>query len=202
MIVLDGMQGGTATTQDVFVEQVGIHILPAVQLAVDALQELDMRRKVQLVVSGGIRTGADVAKALAVGVDACSIGTAALIAMGDNSPEFGAGAARRHQLDPRRRLQLGGGWPRLLAAAVAPASDQCICVRHTASGACSTLDRRGELTYIFRGVPVENLRSFEAFRNFGVRRQSDSDQAVRRVLLDTPLELPRDPFAIRGLIAE
>jgi glutamate synthase domain-containing protein 2 len=29
-----------------------------------------------------------VAKALALGADACSIGTAALIAMGDNSPEL------------------------------------------------------------------------------------------------------------------
>jgi methylamine---glutamate N-methyltransferase subunit C len=81
------MQGGTAATQDVFIEHVGIPTLPAVRLAVEALTELGMHRQVQLIVSGGIRTGADVAKALAMGADAVSIGTAALIAMGDNAPE-------------------------------------------------------------------------------------------------------------------
>ena len=88
VIVLDGMQGGTAATQDVFIEHVGIPTLPAVKLAVDALLELGMHRQVQLVVSGGIRTGADVAKALALGADAVSIGVAALIALGDNAPEL------------------------------------------------------------------------------------------------------------------
>ena len=47
-----------------------------------------MHRKVQLVVGGGIRSGADVAKALALGADAVSIGTAALIAIGDNDPAW------------------------------------------------------------------------------------------------------------------
>ena len=61
VVVVDGMQGGTAATQDVFIEHVGIPTLPAVRLAVEALKELDMHRKVQLVVSGGIRCGADVA---------------------------------------------------------------------------------------------------------------------------------------------
>ena len=87
-IVLDGMQGGTAATQDVFIEHVGIPTLPAVRLAVEALQELDMHRKVQLIVSGGIRSGADVAKALALGADAVSIGSAALVALGCNRPVF------------------------------------------------------------------------------------------------------------------
>jgi glutamate synthase domain-containing protein 2 len=87
VVVVDGMQGGTAATQDVFIEHVGIPTLPAVRLAVEALQELGVHREVQLIVSGGIRSGADVAKALAMGADAVSIGTAAMIALGDNSPE-------------------------------------------------------------------------------------------------------------------
>ena len=94
VIVLDGMQGGTGATQDVFIEHVGIPTLPAVRMAVEALQALDMHRAVQLVVSGGIRSGADVAKALALGADAVSIGTAALIALGDNSSEFEAEYAK------------------------------------------------------------------------------------------------------------
>ncbi len=88
VVVVDGMQGGTAATQDVFIEHVGIPTLPAVRLAVEALQELGVHRQVQLIVSGGIRSGADVAKALAMGADAVSIGTAAMIALGDNSPDL------------------------------------------------------------------------------------------------------------------
>lgn len=86
VVVLDGMQGGTAATQDVFIEHVGLPILAAIRPAAQALQDLGMHRKVQLIVSGGIRNGADVAKALALGADAVSIGTAALIAIGDNDP--------------------------------------------------------------------------------------------------------------------
>ena len=86
VVVLDGMQGGTAATQEVFIEHVGLPTLGAIRPAVQALQDLGMHRKVQLIVSGGIRNGADVAKALALGADAVSIGTAALVALGDNDP--------------------------------------------------------------------------------------------------------------------
>lgn len=89
VVVVDGMQGGTGATQECFIEHVGIPTLPAVRLAAEALQELGMHRDgVQLIVSGGIRCGADVAKAIALGADAVSIGTAALIALGDNRPEL------------------------------------------------------------------------------------------------------------------
>ncbi len=94
VVVVDGMQGGTGATQDVFIEHVGIPTLPALRQAVEALQELGMHRKVQLIVSGGIRSGADVAKALAMGADAVSIGTAALIALGCNSPRWQADYAK------------------------------------------------------------------------------------------------------------
>ena len=87
-IVLDGMQGGTAATQEVFIENVGIPTLAAIPPAVQALQDLGMHRKVQLIVSGGVRNGADVAKCLALGADVVSIGTAALIAIGDNDPHY------------------------------------------------------------------------------------------------------------------
>ena len=90
VVVIDGMQGGTAATQDVFIENVGIPTLAAIRPAVKALQDMGMHRKVQLVISGGIRSGADVAKALALGADAVAVGTAALIALGDNDPRWEA----------------------------------------------------------------------------------------------------------------
>jgi glutamate synthase domain-containing protein 2 len=88
VIVVDGMQGGTAATQDVFIEHAGIPTLPAVRMAAEALEELGMKDEVQLVVSGGIRSGADVAKALALGADAVSIGVAALLALGCNRSSY------------------------------------------------------------------------------------------------------------------
>ena len=88
VVVVDGMQGGTAATQQVFIEHTGIPTLPAVRLAAEALDDLNVVGEVQLVVSGGIRSGADVAKALALGADAVAIGQGALMAMGCNSAHW------------------------------------------------------------------------------------------------------------------
>jgi glutamate synthase domain-containing protein 2 len=84
VIVVDGMQGGTAATQTCFIEHIGIPTLAAVRQAVYALEDLKMKDQVQLIVSGGIRTGPDVAKALAMGADAVAIGQGVLIALGCN----------------------------------------------------------------------------------------------------------------------
>ncbi|WP_028232187.1 FMN-binding glutamate synthase family protein, partial [Paraburkholderia mimosarum] len=88
VVVIDGMQGGTAATQTCFIENVGIPTLAAVRQAVDALEDLNMKGQVQLIVSGGIRTGADVAKALALGADAVAIGQGMLMALGCNSDSY------------------------------------------------------------------------------------------------------------------
>ncbi len=95
VVVVDGMQGGTGATQDVFIEHAGIPTLAAVRMAAEALREIGKHHEVQLIVSGGIRTGADVAKALALGADAVSIGVASMIALGCNRPSwFGAADAQ------------------------------------------------------------------------------------------------------------
>ncbi len=88
VVVIDGMQGGTAATQQVFIEHAGIPTLAALPLAVEALDEMNVLGEVQLIISGGIRSGADVAKALALGADAVAIGQGMLMALGCNSDHY------------------------------------------------------------------------------------------------------------------
>ena len=82
IIVIDGKQGGTGAAPDIVIEHAGLPTLPALVEAERSLKELGLKDKVSLVISGGIRNGADAAKALALGADAVAISTGVLIAMG------------------------------------------------------------------------------------------------------------------------
>lgn len=84
VVVVDGMQGGTGASPDLLMDHTGIPTLAAIVEARAALEEMGLENEVDLIVSGGIRSGADAAKALALGATAISIGTAAMIALNCN----------------------------------------------------------------------------------------------------------------------
>ena len=108
-IVIDGSEGGTGAAPVVASAHLGIPTLPALVLAVRALEEMGLKDEISLVVSGGIRDGSDVVKALALGADAVAIGTGAMVAMGcvvclrchEGNCAFGIGTQ-----DPERRKKL------------------------------------------------------------------------------------------------
>ncbi|HET6478028.1 MAG TPA: glutamate synthase-related protein, partial [Dehalococcoidales bacterium] len=82
IIVLDGLRGATGAAPKVIRDNVGIPIELALASVDSRLRQEGIRNRASIVVSGGIRGSADVAKAIALGADAVYIGTAALIALG------------------------------------------------------------------------------------------------------------------------
>ncbi len=83
-IVIDSMVAGTGASAEMLIDHSGIPTVPAIVMAREALRELGLYGKVSLIASGGIRHGADAAKALALGADAVAIGLASLIALNCN----------------------------------------------------------------------------------------------------------------------
>ena len=88
VVVIDGMEGGTAASPETSQEHTGIPVLAAVSEARAALEDIGLYGEVQLIIAGSIRDGADAAKAMALGADAIYIGTAALIGLNCNAPLY------------------------------------------------------------------------------------------------------------------
>ena len=82
IISIDGYRGGTGAAPKRIRDNVGIPIELAIASVDQRLREERIRDRVSVIASGGIRNSADAVKAIALGADAVSIGTAALCALG------------------------------------------------------------------------------------------------------------------------
>lgn len=82
IIAIDGFRGGTGAAPTRIRDNVGIPIELALAAVDQRLREEGIRDSVSLIAGGSIRNAADVVKAVALGADACYIGTAALLALG------------------------------------------------------------------------------------------------------------------------
>ncbi len=88
VVVVDGLEGGTGASPAFLLDNTGVPTMAAIPAARRALDDTGMSGKVKLVIAGGIRSGIDVAKAMALGADAVMIGTGMLMALGCNSPRY------------------------------------------------------------------------------------------------------------------
>ncbi|MBR2667619.1 MAG: alpha-hydroxy-acid oxidizing protein [Oscillospiraceae bacterium] len=82
IIAIDGFRGGTGAAPTRIRDNVGIPIELALAAVDQRLRDEGIRNQVSLIAGGSIRSSADVVKAVALGADACYIGTAALLALG------------------------------------------------------------------------------------------------------------------------
>ena len=83
-IYLDCMEGSTGAGPHIAAANTGIPGIAAVREARRALDDVGKSGDVTLIFAGGLRDGADMAKALALGADCISVGTAALVALNCN----------------------------------------------------------------------------------------------------------------------
>ena len=82
IIAIDGYRGGTGAAPTRIRDNVGIPIELSLASVDQRLRDEGIRNEVSVVVAGSIRSSSDVVKAIALGADACYIGTAALLALG------------------------------------------------------------------------------------------------------------------------
>ncbi len=82
LVYLDGFRGGTGAAPNIIRDHMGIPIEHALAAVDDRLRQEGIRNEASIIAAGGIRSSADAAKAIALGADAVSLGTTALITMG------------------------------------------------------------------------------------------------------------------------
>jgi len=80
-LILDGRGGGTGAAPLIFRDNISVPTIPALARARRHLDRLN-RHDITLVITGGIRTPADIAKALALGADAVAVANSAIQAIG------------------------------------------------------------------------------------------------------------------------
>ena len=80
-IILDGRGGGTGSAPIIFRDNISVPTIPALARARRHLDKTG-NKDVTLVITGGLRTPADFAKALALGADAIAVSNSALQAIG------------------------------------------------------------------------------------------------------------------------
>ena len=80
-IILDGRGGGTGAAPLLFRDNISVPTIPALARARRHLDRCD-RKEVTLIITGGLRTPADFAKALALGADGIAVSNSALQAIG------------------------------------------------------------------------------------------------------------------------
>jgi len=97
IVHLDGSYGGTGAAPDIAKKNIAMPIEYAIPKVHRFLSDEGVRDEVTLIVSGGIRTAHDMAKAIAMGADGVVIGTSEMVALGCircGRCESGKGCAR------------------------------------------------------------------------------------------------------------
>jgi len=81
-IILDGRGGGTGAAPLLFRNHISVPTIPALARARHHLDKIGASGRVTLIITGGLRTHTDFAKALALGADGVAISNSAMQAIG------------------------------------------------------------------------------------------------------------------------